>query len=348
LKGARTVDRIRFAEFDPDAHLDLLSSWLAVPDVAEWWPDAAYQLEEARRCTGGRQHRLILFDGQPIGYTRWQRVDTSALSSLGLHNIPEGSVVLDILIGEPDLLGAGIGSQAASLLCQELFLDPSIPMVGTVTSTENHRAIRAFKKAGLALLQEYDDERYGRCVVLACRRPGSARERSRALASPDRADRWVGPADLRVERVPPGQTELLLDMMAAFNEAEELPWSRGRVEPAVQKLLSSPDLGVICYVVEGGEVRGYFVLTWGFDLEWTGRDAFLTELYFLEPARGRGLGRRVMQRIEELAGEHGARALHLMVRPENEPAVSLYQGAGYESPPRIFLTKALPAAKPRP
>ena len=345
MKDGRAIDRIRFAAFDPEVHLDLLSSWLAVPDIAEWWPDAAYQLEEARRRSGGTQHRLILFDDRPVGYTRWQRVDVSALSSMGLHGIPEGSVAVDILIGEPQLLGAGIGSEAARLLCEELLRDASIPMVGTVTSTENHRAIRAFKKAGLGLLQEYDDERYGRCVVLARRRTGrSAREHSRAVADPGGPERTGGTPDLRIEKVPSEQTELLLEMMAAFNEVEELPWSRERAEPAVRTLLSSPDLGVIYYVVEAGEVRGYFVLTWGFDLEWSGRDAFLTELYILAQARGRGLGRRVLPRIEELAREQGARALHLMVRPENEPAVSLYQGAGYESPPRIFLTKALPVA----
>jgi ribosomal protein S18 acetylase RimI-like enzyme len=88
-------------------------------------------------------------------------------------------------------------------------------------------------------------------------------------------------------------------------------------------------------------IRGYLALTWGFDLEWNGRDAFLTELYLLPAARGRGLGRRVLPLIEELARAQGARALHLMVRPENLAALQLYRGAGYSSPPRTFLTKDL-------
>ena len=37
----------------------------------------------------------------------------------------------------------------------------------------------------------------------------------------------------------------------------------------------------------------------------------------------------------------GARALHLMVRPDNEAAVRLYRGAGFGSPPRLFMTKTL-------
>ena len=107
------------------------------------------------------------------------------------------------------------------------------------------------------------------------------------------------------------------------------------------ELLDSPELGVIAHILEGDALRGYVVLTWGFDLEWGGRDAFLTELYLLPSARGRGLGRRALPVIEELARRRGARALHLMVRPENQAAVQLYRGAGYSSPPRTFLTKEL-------
>ena len=346
MNDARTIERIRFVAFDPEVHLGLLASWLAIPDVAEWWPDASHQLEQARHRRKGAEHRLILFDDRPVGYTRWQRVDVSALPSLGLRDIPEGSVDLDLLIGEPGLLGRGIGSAAVRLLCDELFLDQSITLVGTVTSTENHRAIRAFKKAGLTFMQEYYDERYGRCVVLACGPPRSgAHAGSRAQPRADAAAGAPGGIALQIEKVPEGQMDFLLDMMSDFNAIEGLPWSRELVEPAVRTLLSSPDLGVVHYILEGGEVRGYFVLTWGFDLEWNGRDAFLTELYILAQSRGRGIGRRVLPQIEELAERHGARALHLMVRPENEPAVALYQGAGYECPPRLFLTKALPGGK---
>jgi ribosomal protein S18 acetylase RimI-like enzyme len=342
LNDSHTTQRIRFADFNPEADLELLASWLALPDIAEWWPDTAHELEQARlRRGGGIQHRLILFEDRPVGYTRWQRVDVSVLPSMGLESIPEGAVVLDILIGEPELLGSGVGSAAVRLLCEMLFVDASIPVVGTVTSTENHRAIRAFKKAGLRVLQEYKDERYGRCVVLARNRPERVARRSRATTRSDATAGTVDTGDLRFESVTDGQTELLLDMMAAFNALEGIAWSRERVEPAVRKLLSSPDLGVIQWVVETGEVRGYFVVTWGFDLEWNGRDAFLTELFLQPQARGRGLGRRLMPQLEQLAKHHGARALHLMVLPENEAAVSLYRGAGYESPPRIFLSKAL-------
>jgi len=136
-------------------------------------------------------------------------------------------------------------------------------------------------------------------------------------------------------------TESLLEMMEDFNTLERIPWSRGSALPALQQLLATATLGAVVLVFEGASPCGYFVLTWGFDLEWSGRDAFLTELYLRPDARGRGLGGAVLACAERFAREHAAGALHLMVRPENTAAVRLYRGAGYEAPPRIFLSKVL-------
>ncbi len=142
----------------------------------------------------------------------------------------------------------------------------------------------------------------------------------------------------------PADANLLLDMMDDFNRLEAIAWTRATCQPALETLLSSPDLGAVGLVIDGDDVRGYFVVTWGFDLEWSGRDAFLTELYLRPDARAHGLGRAVLPLIEAFAAGHGARALHLMVRPENEAAVRLYRSAGFTSPPRIFLTKEVASA----
>jgi ribosomal protein S18 acetylase RimI-like enzyme len=133
----------------------------------------------------------------------------------------------------------------------------------------------------------------------------------------------------------------VLDMMEDFNRLEEIAWSRAPGEEALKKLLGDSSLGVVGILREGGAAIGYFVLTWGYDLEWNGRDAFLTELYLVPAARGQGRGRASLVLIESIGKEHGVKALHLMVRPENIPARRLYQAAGYQSPPRVFLTKDL-------
>ena len=138
-----------------------------------------------------------------------------------------------------------------------------------------------------------------------------------------------------------GDADTLLEMMDAFNAHEHIPWSRVSGEPALRTLLSDAGLGVVGLVERGSAPLGYFIVTWGFDLEWNGRDAILTELFLNTDARGRGVGKLVLAQAEAMAAGHGARALHLLVRHENEPARRLYASAGYVSPPRLFLTKKI-------
>jgi GNAT superfamily N-acetyltransferase len=129
--------------------------------------------------------------------------------------------------------------------------------------------------------------------------------------------------------------------MEPFNSFEQTPWEPVAKERALRTLLSDPSLGVVGLFATADGPVGYFVVTWGYDLEWDGRDAFLTELFLVPQARGQGLGSQAMAHVEAVAQEHSARALHLMVRDENVVARRLYARRGYLSPPRIFLTKQL-------
>ncbi|HET7545413.1 MAG TPA: GNAT family N-acetyltransferase [Polyangiaceae bacterium] len=148
-------------------------------------------------------------------------------------------------------------------------------------------------------------------------------------------------SELRLRIAKSADVSLLLGMMEPFNALEGIPWNEPAKERALRALLAGPELGLVA-VLDGSEgALGYFVLTWGYDLEWDGRDAFLTELFLIPTARGSGNGSRALRAIERLAREHGARALHLMVQHENTVARRLYTSHGYTSPPRLFLSKAL-------
>jgi len=133
----------------------------------------------------------------------------------------------------------------------------------------------------------------------------------------------------------------LVPMMEDFNRLEAMAWTFEKGERALRSLLQEQQLGFVGLAEADERTAGYFVLTFGFDLEWDGRDAFLTEFYLLPDFRGRGLGRLLLEAAEATARARGTRALHLMVRPENSRALSLYQRAGFEEPPRRLLTKPL-------
>ena len=92
-----------------------------------------------------------------------------ALDSVGLFEIPAGSVDIDILIGGPDSLGLGLGPKALSVLIDALRSDISIPVLGLSPSVDNVAAQRAYAKAGFRKRREYDAPGLGRLALMIMR-----------------------------------------------------------------------------------------------------------------------------------------------------------------------------------
>jgi aminoglycoside 6'-N-acetyltransferase len=164
-------ERLSLVPFDVSVDLPRLKSWLSRPHVARWWSDAEHQIAQAVNRPAGSGHALLWVGSTAAGYVRWQRVDDAVAVEL---DVPPQSWDADILIGEEALVGRGIGRLAVRMLCEHLLADGTAPLVGLVTSAANARAIRAFARAGLARWREYDDPRYGRCLVLVYRRSEGA------------------------------------------------------------------------------------------------------------------------------------------------------------------------------
>jgi ribosomal protein S18 acetylase RimI-like enzyme len=51
----------------------------------------------------------------------------------------------------------------------------------------------------------------------------------------------------------------------------------------------------------------------GYDLEFAGRDAFITEIFVESASRGQGLGRRLLESTVQHLQQHSAHAVHLVV-----------------------------------
>lgn len=140
-----------------------------------------------------------------------------------------------------------------------------------------------------------------------------------------------------------GDEPAILPLMAAFNRTEGIDWRPGPMGAALRRLLGAGDLGLVLVAREGASraVTGYMIATFGYDLEFAGPDAFITEL-FVEPlSRGRGLGRALLDAMIGHLRLSGTNAVHLMVRPENERARALYAGRGFRLAPRIMMTMPL-------
>jgi len=126
----------------------------------------------------------------------------------------------------------------------------------------------------------------------------------------------------------------------ALNDHEGIAIDDATLERALRELLASPEIGVVWLVLHDDAPIGYAITTYGYDLEYGGRDATLTELWIDPTARGGGAGARVIALLEPELDARGVHALHLQVRPEN-PAMRLYERAGFVTSPRRVMTRRL-------
>lgn len=125
--------------FRPMEHADLptLQAWLAEPHVARWYPAPADVTAKYSERIGGT-HRvkvhILLADGEPAGFFQHHASD-----------VP-GEAGMDYLIGRPDLVGRGIGTQAIWLYARDIMTDAAHVTADPIA--DNLASIRALEKAG--------------------------------------------------------------------------------------------------------------------------------------------------------------------------------------------------------
>ena len=147
-------------EFRPLAEddLPLVEEWLRRDHVARCWrDDIAESLAEYRAALEGREptdHFMIVVDGCAIGmiqtylvsdYPEWEEV----------VQVGEGVAGVDLMIGEEELIGRGLGPQILSAFACDLVAAPSI--VATVEEP-NRRSWRAFEKAGFRHVRDVEED----------------------------------------------------------------------------------------------------------------------------------------------------------------------------------------------
>ena len=138
----------------------------------------------------------------------------------------------------------------------------------------------------------------------------------------------------------PGDLDDILPRTRALNDHEGITISTPQLKAALEKLLADRSLGGVWVVQSEGATVGYAIVTFGYDLEFGGRDAWLTELWVDELARGRGAGTAALALLEPELRALDVKAYHLQVRPENR-AMRLYERAGFQRVPRAILTRRL-------
>lgn len=146
----------------------LVGRWLAEPHVSRWWDprhDAAFvEQKYGPRVDGNEPTEVFVVevDGHPVGLFQWCPADQYAWwpTELGLA---EDSVVLDALIGEPTLVGRGVGSALlAHALERARHRFPEARRILGSPAATNAASCRVLEKAGFELVHEGEFPRDGR------------------------------------------------------------------------------------------------------------------------------------------------------------------------------------------
>ncbi|RPH97035.1 MAG: GNAT family N-acetyltransferase [Lysobacterales bacterium] len=121
---------------------------------------------------------------------------------------------------------------------------------------------------------------------------------------------------------------LLLDLASALGKPEGIRSSVADIErfgfgerPRFEAVLA----------FEGAKAVGLAVYFYEFST-WRGQPGvYVQDLYVAPGARGRGLGRDLIQAVRQRVAEQGARYVKLTVYDRNPEALAFYHGIGFES-----------------
>ena len=142
-------------EFRPIAESDIpqLQAWLEREHVLPWWRD-----EDAEDHLDPTEHFIIELDGEPVGMIQTYLVDDYPEWKAVVGTEPD-LAGLDLLIGEEDAVGRGLGPRVISQFAREVvFARPETKAVVATVEEENRRSWRAFEKAGFRRVRDVEEE----------------------------------------------------------------------------------------------------------------------------------------------------------------------------------------------
>jgi RimJ/RimL family protein N-acetyltransferase len=147
--------------------LPLIEQWLHADHVRSTWGDPGANLCLLNELpANGNWRAIIEADGHRVGIVLWQHPTREELDVAGLADIATSVIDIDIMIGESDALGRGLGSGAISLVAEVALSDPTVPFVMACARLDNLASQRAFAKAGFRKDREFDDVPNGLHVLM--------------------------------------------------------------------------------------------------------------------------------------------------------------------------------------
>jgi GNAT superfamily N-acetyltransferase len=137
--------------------------------------------------------------------------------------------------------------------------------------------------------------------------------------------------DPRVEPITTKQLEPLLPMIAEyqrFYEVEEIDEERNREFFA--RFIAPSENGMLLGAWRDDDLIGYACLYWHFTSLVPAETVLMNDLFVATEARGKGVGRALIEASANIARDRGAHHLEWATAPDNVTAQRLYDSTGAE------------------
>ena len=151
-------------EFQPlrEDDLPLVRDWLERPHVREWWRDSIDQsIAEYKQAMGGldpSEHYLIVHDARAIGMIETYLVSDHPEWEV-IVEVGEGVAGVDLLIGEEDVTGHGLGPRVLEAFVNDVvFANPGTHACVAAVDEGNRRSWRAFEQAGFRYVRDVEED----------------------------------------------------------------------------------------------------------------------------------------------------------------------------------------------
>ena len=154
------------------AHSEMLFRWLSTPEVRKWWGDPQEELNLIMNRNepgmGDADGYIVQVNEIPTAYIQvWDATKLDGNwkeEEPWLRDVPKGTLGIDILIGEPNMIGKGLGGNIIKAFSKKLFSQGATRLM-IDPDAGNERAIKAYTKAGFTPFDEYWNAKGGTILM---------------------------------------------------------------------------------------------------------------------------------------------------------------------------------------
>lgn len=134
---------------------------------------------------------------------------------------------------------------------------------------------------------------------------------------------------------------VLLELVREFHEFENLAFDPSLDRRVLEQIITDSTIGRIWIIDESNTAIGYVIVTFGYSLEFRGREACIDELYLRPAYRRHGIGTQTLQFVEAMCRSLNIRCVNLEVDRHNNAAQMVYRKNGFDDRGYCLMTKSL-------